>query len=583
MAAGSFSVVMDPHEVVGVDAGASGRLTIRFQGGAKSAVVAGDLVTLDEFARVGAYAPAVSSGYTVELPTDVASGGDPDTSAVGYDLKWFNGDGVVNALFVGQPDGSTVNLSDLAATESIPLAQSAANVLASEAARDEAVTAAAAAVAVGTTNDTVIAGRVAAAGSATDVAIDAKLAKSSVPVFNVKHYGAVGDGSTNDATAINAAITAANAAGGGIVLFPYTATSYAVSAQITMRTGVTLRGVNKVKVKRITSSGTQMISVNASQTDMVFEDLTIDANGLASSFIVLVPNTASRIRFSRCKFMDTKTVTTGLQLRSSDTVVEDCEFDSIKAPIEVNYAPTRVMIRRNVITNWLERGIRVLGSSTNGAVTGLTIEHNLITDVDTAGTVRQPIQFAGDDAAPFNRVKVNFNTVIGPNIDLSVGGTADQISIHRCRDFEVIGNHSIDGGDMGITVAQQCARGVVSGNVVTGADNAGIAIGSSSSTFTRDIAVTGNTFINNGQNRSPGSASDSGRAGIRAYGAAGLAISGNVLGDDQGTKTQRYGVSLANCTNVALGPDVDTGNTLATYFKDGGGNTSIVKATTAAF
>jgi hypothetical protein len=145
VAAGSFSVVMDPHEVVGVDAGASGRLTIRFQGGAKSAVVAGDLVTLDEFARTGAYAPAVSSGYTVELPTDVASGGDPDTSAVGYDLTWFNGDGVVNALFVGQPDGSTVNLSDLATSETIPLAVSAANAERAEDAADAAAASAAAA------------------------------------------------------------------------------------------------------------------------------------------------------------------------------------------------------------------------------------------------------------------------------------------------------------------------------------------------------------------------------------------------------------------------------------------------------
>jgi hypothetical protein len=65
---------------------------------------------------------------------------------------------------------------------------------------------------------------------------------SSTPTFNVKDYGAKGDGSTNDSSAIQAAINAAYLAGGGVVFIPPTGYYYYLATGLQLLQGVTLAG-----------------------------------------------------------------------------------------------------------------------------------------------------------------------------------------------------------------------------------------------------------------------------------------------------------------------------------------------------
>jgi hypothetical protein len=62
-------------------------------------------------------------------------------------------------------------------------------------------------------------------------------------VFNVKEYGAKGDGVTNDAPAFASAFTAANTAGGGVVLAP--AGTYLVNSTLAIPDAVELVGEGK--------------------------------------------------------------------------------------------------------------------------------------------------------------------------------------------------------------------------------------------------------------------------------------------------------------------------------------------------
>ncbi|HTU72657.1 MAG TPA: glycosyl hydrolase family 28 protein [Trebonia sp.] len=103
---------------------------------------------------------------------------------------------------------------------------------------------AAAALAVGSLALTLVPPALASPAAAASPALTSPAAPASAtarPVFNVLDYGAATDGTTNDTPAINAAITAANAAGpdGGVVEFP--AGTYLAGGSIHLLSNITIQ------------------------------------------------------------------------------------------------------------------------------------------------------------------------------------------------------------------------------------------------------------------------------------------------------------------------------------------------------
>ena len=101
-------------------------------------------------------------------------------------------------------------------------------------------------------------------------------------VFNVMHtaFGAKGDGTTDDAAAINLAITIILAIGGGVLYLPTPAVCYLVGSQITWATGVSVIGSGAgCIIKAKSGVPFSYVTYGSGITGCHFRGFTVDANG----------------------------------------------------------------------------------------------------------------------------------------------------------------------------------------------------------------------------------------------------------------------------------------------------------------
>lgn len=108
---------------------------------------------------------------------------------------------------------------------------------------------------------------------------------------SVKDFGATGDGSTDDTTAVQNAISQVASLGGGIVLFPYG--TYAITGVSITNVGVCLQGTGRLSVIKNTSTSASAITINvgsAIDCKAFIRDLAITASTTSSGKGILLTN-----------------------------------------------------------------------------------------------------------------------------------------------------------------------------------------------------------------------------------------------------------------------------------------------------
>ena len=390
-------------------------------------------------------------------------------------------------------------------------------------------------------------------------------------VVNVADYASFAD-------AVAAASSAATFGPATVYVPPGT---FPVAATVTIPAGVTVRGEGPTSVLQATAAMTRMIDTPVSGSGIVVKGVTLDGNGNASTDILRLNTSVSNSRISAVAFKDT-----GVALRAIGTTatggsgvsIKGNRFDGAATAIQLSGSATDWTVSGNRITGWSQRGIFIHGTA-SARCDGLRIEDNVITNLTPGGSSRYPIRVEGVASNRHTDVKVTGNTVVGPgtsHTDPVNPGTADQISMNGVNGLTVVGNTSIKGGDAGITV-ESCSRVTLTANRCELADSTGLFMGAVSSGPSAVAAVTGNVFVNCGQNRQ-GNVTLA-RAGIRAT-ATNATFAGNTFVDDQATPTMLYGVSMTDCDNVTLGPDVTSG--VGTVYFSESGNTNLRQVTTQA-
>lgn len=333
-------------------------------------------------------------------------------------------------------------------------------------------------------------------------------ALSEAATITPQGYGAEGDGTTDDTSALQAAINAVPA--GGILYLP---NGTYLASSLTLNSSIKLMGAGTIKQKTGSAEDdTPFVTVDSD--DVWFDGITFDGNKANQGTVV----GADLLRFSS---------------GADNGRVTNCTFVSSTGCCVSAYSASNLEIRNNQFSDWRSanngavhvqavdasiNGCRIIGNFVDGSVSGSTgikvvgtstytvydvvVEGNTVTVGDTVGTDTLGIELWSASQYGVIRGTISANTIKGENsTNANIYGVS--VAGAGCRDVAVVGNAIINCLAYGIEVAgSKCIT--VSGNTLrqenaSPAYKPGVMLNE-----TNNSIVTGNTI-------------DSYRVGIQIY------------------------------------------------------------------
>lgn len=399
-------------------------------------------------------------------------------------------------------------------------------------------------------------------------------------LYNVKAYGAKGDGLTDDTVAIQSAINAA-AVNGGDTFFP---SGTYVASGITLKSQVNLVGVKKVSALKLKNGSTSPLITGNNVSDFSITNLVLDGNKAgqtnASGLDVVSLSSCQNSIIASCEIKNGYSAH-GIELINCHNIDILSNYIHDNGGNGVIYTNSHYLdIADNEIDHNGQRGISDYGTVTNGSY-NIRIQNNQISYstnegvgfnfADSVNLTPCTIYANVENNQIFNNnehgivAKCNYSSIVGNQVIGNGNNSATQGIVVQANYTTIAGNLVDSNKGVGIDLGN-CLRCVISGNLVTSNGCLGIEVNS-----TEDTSVVGNTVLfNNATNYGLANT-----AGIQVHtnnqtGWTGFSQNVTVTGNRVSTGTnQVYGIYVDSSSKYVV---------ISDNAVKGGGNTADIRS-----